>query len=119
MFEVTGFSFIGSDESVGMFFIRLKDYERSQGHGGGVHRSWAFGMAHEPERDGIALFFVNLPTIPGLGNFGGFDFWLEDRKAAGRPALYGAHGTRWCRSAAQEPGRAGRAPNELAAVAAV
>ena len=36
--------------------------------------------------------FVNFPTIPGLGNFGGFEFWLEDRKAAGRPALYGAMG---------------------------
>ena len=25
VFEVTGFSFIGAGESVGMFFIRLKD----------------------------------------------------------------------------------------------
>ena len=27
VFEVTGFSFIGAGESVGMFFIKLKDYD--------------------------------------------------------------------------------------------
>jgi hypothetical protein len=39
----------------------------------------------------MALFF-NFPTIPGLGNFGGFEFWLEDRKAGKARAVW-----RWAR----------------------
>jgi len=89
VFEVTGFSFIGSGESVGMFFIKLKDYKARKTTATEFNQ-WAFGMGMS-QKDGMALFF-NFPTIPGLGNFGGFEFWLEDRKAAGRPALYGALG---------------------------
>jgi len=33
------------------------------------------------------VFMINLPTIRGLGQFGGFDFYLEDRSGLGRPAL--------------------------------
>ena len=63
------------------------------------------------QKDGMALFF-NFPTIPGLGNFGGFEFWLEDRKAAGRPALYGAMGA-LLGTAGKSPVLAGVQPNEL------
>ena len=89
VFEVTGFSFIGSGESVGMFFIKLKDYADRKATATEFNQ-WAFGMGMS-QKDGMALFF-NFPTIPGLGDFGGFEFWLEDRKAGGRPALYGALG---------------------------
>ena len=64
---------------------------RSRGDGHGVHRRGP--SAHVIGANATAsAFFVNLPTIRGLGAFGGFDFWLEDRTGAGRPALYGAHG---------------------------
>ena len=89
VFRVTGFSFIGSGESVGMFFIKLKDYADREATATEFNQ-WAFGMGMS-QKDGMAMFF-NFPTIPGLGDFGGFEFWLEDRKAAGRPALYGAMG---------------------------
>ena len=115
VFEVTGFSFIGAGESVGMFFIKLKDYDDRKAT---ATRVQPVGLrhGHEPERDGMALFF-NLPTIPGLGNFGGFEFWLEDRTGAGRPALYGAHG-RAAGQAAQESGGRRRAAERVAAGAA-
>ena len=88
VFEVAGFSFSGSDESAGIFFIRLKDIE---------HRKesvtdfigWAFGNISGTERDGF-VFFVNMPVIQGLSDFGGFDLWLEDRANKGTDALIAA-----------------------------
>ncbi len=71
---------------------------------------WAFGMGMS-QKDGMALFF-NFPTIPGLGDFGGFEFWLEDRKAAGRPALYGALGA-MMGATSKSPVVANVQPNEL------
>jgi multidrug efflux pump len=109
VFEVTGFSFIGSGESVGMFFIKLKDYKARKATATEFNQ-WAFGMGMS-QKDGMALFF-NFPTIPGLGNFGGFEFWLEDRKAAGRPALYGALGA-LMGAAGKSPVLTGVQPNEL------
>jgi multidrug efflux pump len=38
-------------------------------------------------------FVVNLPTVRGLGQFGGFDFYLEDRGGLGRDALASAQNT--------------------------
>jgi multidrug efflux pump len=109
VFEVTGFSFIGAGESVGMFFIKLKDYKARKATATEFNQ-WAFGMGMS-QKDGMALFF-NFPTIPGLGNFGGFEFWLEDRKAAGRPALYGALGA-MLGAAGKSSVVAGVQPNEL------
>ena len=109
VFEVTGFSFIGSGESVGMFFIKLKDYADREATATEFNQ-WAFGMGMS-QKDGMAMFF-NFPTIPGLGNFGGFEFWLEDRKAIGRPALYGALGA-LMGSAGKSPILSGVQPNEL------
>ena len=109
VFEVTGFSFIGGGESVGMFFIKLKDYADRKATATEFNQ-WAFGMGMS-QKDGMALFF-NFPTIPGLGNFGGFEFWLEDRKAAGRPALYGALGA-LMGAAGKSPVLTGVQPNEL------
>ncbi len=96
IFEVTGFSFIGSGESVGIFFIRMKDWA-DRDVTAPEFIQWAYG-ATAGERDGTA-FFVNLPTINGLGQFGGFDFWLEDRSNVGREGLYGAMGALMGKSA--------------------
>ena len=63
------------------------------------------------ERDGT-VFFLSLPTIRGLGAFGGFDFWLEDRTGAGRGALYGAMG-QLLQSASKSPVLTAVRPNEL------
>jgi multidrug efflux pump len=109
VFEVAGFSFIGAGESVGMFFIKLKDYAARKATATEFNQ-WAFGMGMS-QKDGMALFF-NFPTIPGLGNFGGFEFWLEDRKAIGRPALYGALGA-MMGAAGKSSVLAGVQPNEL------
>jgi multidrug efflux pump len=90
VFEVTGFSFLGSGESVGIFFIKLKDWGDRKATAA-QFAQWAFINTMMTERDGT-VFFLSLPTIRGLGAFGGFDFWLEDRTGQGRGALYGAMG---------------------------
>jgi multidrug efflux pump len=110
VFEVAGFSFIGAGESVGMFFIKLKDYGNRKTNATDFIQ-WANGMAYMSTRDGMA-FFANFPTIAGLGTFGGFDFWLEDRKGAGRAALYGAMGA-MLGKAANNPNLAKVQPKEL------
>jgi multidrug efflux pump len=89
VFEVTGFSFIGSGEGVGMFFIKLKDYG-DRDETAAEFNKFAEGIGFS-QADGMGIF-ANFPTIPGLGEFGGFEFWLEDRKSVGRPALYGGMG---------------------------
>ena len=109
VFEVAGFSFIGRGESVGMFFIKLKDYGDRDGTAKDFN-DWAAGVGFS-QPDGMAMFF-NFPTVSGLGEFGGFDFWLEDRKGAGRQALYGAMGAMMGK-AAQSPIVAGVQPREL------
>jgi multidrug efflux pump len=90
VFEVTGFSFLGAGEGVGIFFIRLKDWEDREATAT-EFAQWAFMNTMMKHRDGTA-FFLNLPTIRGLGAFGGFDFWLEDRTGVGRQKLYAALG---------------------------
>jgi multidrug efflux pump len=109
VFEVAGFSFIGRGESVGMFFIKLKDYGDREGTAKDFN-DWAAGVGFS-QPDGMAMFF-NFPTVSGLGEFGGFDFWLEDRKGAGRQALYGAMGALMGK-ASQSAIVAGVQPREL------
>ena len=109
VFEVTGFSFIGSGESVGMLFIRLKDYgDRKVTAADITGQLTGIGFS---QKDGLALFF-NFPTIPGLGDLGGFDFWLEDRAGKGRGALYGAMGAMLGKGQ-NNPFITGMQPNEL------
>ncbi|WP_024889149.1 multidrug efflux RND transporter permease subunit [Luteimonas huabeiensis] len=84
MLQVAGFSFVGQGENVGMAFIKLKDWGDREG------TVTDFIAAANGAVYGIRdaqIFVVNLPTIQGLGEFGGFDMYLQDRSGAGREAL--------------------------------
>jgi multidrug efflux pump len=59
------------------------------------------------------IFVMNLPTVNGLGAFGGFDMYLQDRSGAGRAALAQAMGT-LLGKASQDPTLVGVRPNTLA-----
>jgi multidrug efflux pump len=86
-FALSGFSFIGSGENVGMCFIRFKPWEERDASAGQLIQriqGQLFGV-----RDAMA-FVVNLPTIRGLGRFGGFDMYLQDRAGQGHEALIAA-----------------------------
>jgi multidrug efflux pump len=87
-FALSGFSFIGSGENVGMAFIRFKPWgERKATAPQLIQRIQ--GQLFGGVRDGQA-FVVNLPTIRGLGRFGGFDMYLQDRNGQGHDALVNA-----------------------------
>ncbi len=91
MMQVTGFSFVGSGENVGMAFIRLKDWDAREETAPEFIQKMnvkAFVGIKDAQ-----VFFVNLPTVQGLGQFGGFDMWLQDRAGAGQEALMEARNT--------------------------
>jgi len=91
MMQVTGFSFVGSGENVGMAFIRLKDWDARKETAPEFIQKMN-GKAFVGIKD-AQVFFVNLPTVQGLGQFGGFDMWLQDRAGAGQDALMEARNT--------------------------
>jgi len=91
MMQVTGFSFVGSGENVGMAFIRLKDWDAREETAPEFIQKMN-GKAFVGIKD-AQVFFVNLPTVQGLGQFGGFDMWLQDRAGAGQDALMEARNT--------------------------
>jgi len=110
MMQVTGFSFVGSGENVGMAFIRLKDWgERDETAPEFIQKMnmKAFGGIKDAQ-----VFLVNLPTVQGLGQFGGFDMWLQDRAGTGQDALMDARNT-LLGAASEDKSLVGVRPNTL------
>jgi multidrug efflux pump len=91
VFAISGFSFVGSAENVGMAFIRFKPWHERQTTAMQLIQKLQ-GQLFGQVKDAMA-FVVNLPTIRGLGRFGGFDFYLQDRSGAGHDALVAAENT--------------------------
>lgn len=109
LMQITGFSFIGAGENVGMAFVRLKDWsERKETAPEFIQKmnQKAYGIKD------AQIFFVNLPTVQGLGQFGGFDMWLQDRTGAGQDALMDARNT-LLGAASQDKSLVGVRPNTL------
>ncbi|MDB6164402.1 MAG: multidrug transporter [Xanthomonadaceae bacterium] len=110
MMQVAGFSFVGQGENVGMAFIKLKDWsDRKVSATDFIQKA---NMALFPIRD-AQIFVLNLPTVNGLGQFGGFDMYLQDRSGKGRAALGQALGT-LMGAASQNKTLVGVRPNSLA-----
>ena len=111
VFALSGFSFVGSGENVGMAFIGFKPWDqrkdtvpelipRIQGQ--------LFGQV----KDAMA-FVANLPTIRGLGRFGGFDMYLQDRTGQGHAALVDAQNQLLAAAAKHPDTLVGVRPNAL------
>lgn len=87
IFDVGGFSFSGSAPSSGLIFVNLKPWAERPGSSHalgavlGRIQSQFFGIS------GAQVFAFNPPAIDGVGNFGGFQFELEDRGNVGLPNL--------------------------------
>jgi len=110
--DVAGFSFVGQGENVGLGFIRLKNWDdrsKASEHADAVI-GWANGALQQIK--GARIFVVNLPTVRGLGTFGGFDFRLEDRSGAGYQKLVQASYT-LLGAASKNPALSGVRPNQL------
>ena len=110
MMQVAGFSFVGQGENVGMAFIKLKPWgERKNDASTFIQKA---NQALYGIRD-AQIFVINLPTVRGLGQFGGFDMFLQDRSGLGRLALSQALG-KLLAKANQNPALTGVRPNSLA-----
>lgn len=108
--QISGFSFVGQGENVGIAFIRLQPWgDRDQSAPEFIQ--WANKQLGSTIRD-AKVFVVNLPTIRGLSSFGGFDLYLEDRSGQGREALMSAMGTVLSK-ASENPVVTGVRPNTL------
>ncbi|MFT3756875.1 MAG: multidrug efflux RND transporter permease subunit [Pseudoxanthomonas sp.] len=107
--QVAGFSFVGQGENVGMAFIKLKPWEERKNTAPQFIRQ-ANGALHGIKE--AQIFVVNLPTVQGLGQFGGFDMYLQDRTGAGHEALEQARNI-LLGKAAQNPALTAVRPNTL------
>ncbi|HEX7340181.1 MAG TPA: efflux RND transporter permease subunit, partial [Rhodanobacteraceae bacterium] len=110
MLQIVGFSFMGSGENTAMSFIQLKDYADRD-----VTAAQFIERANRELRQipDARLVVTNVPTVQGLGQFGGFDMYLQDRAGAGFAALTKAQNTLLAK-AAQNPALANVRPNGLA-----
>ncbi|MFZ0419279.1 MAG: multidrug efflux RND transporter permease subunit [Candidatus Sulfotelmatobacter sp.] len=80
-FSVAGFSFAGSASNQGLIFVPLKPYSQRKGP---EHTATAILNRVRPRLFSIsgAIVFATLPpAVSGLGQFGGFQFVLQDQAA--------------------------------------
>ncbi|AFC86281.1 multidrug efflux RND transporter permease subunit [Frateuria aurantia] len=90
MFSIGGFSFAGLGENVGMSFMQLKPYEeRTATAFDVIKRVQAEVNKQVPEAQ---IRVINLPTVQGLAQYTGADFYLEDQGNQGHAALMRAMG---------------------------
>ena len=112
MMEIAGFSFVGSGENTGMGFIRLKPWSKRTKPDEQIGPFMAWANHALSGIKGAQIFVVNLPTIRGLSQFGGFDMELEDRAGLGHDKLMQAMATLLAK-AHRDPAVTGVRPNML------
>ena len=89
-FSVSGFSFAGAAANQGLVFVPLKPYSQRKGE---QHSAIAVVNRVRPMLFGVqgAIVFATLPpAIQGLGQFGGFQFVVQDQAAHRLEELAGA-----------------------------
>ncbi|HEY1676954.1 MAG TPA: multidrug efflux RND transporter permease subunit [Candidatus Sulfotelmatobacter sp.] len=89
-FSIAGFSFAGSASNQGLIFVPLKPYSQRKGE---QHTATAIVNRVRPRLFGVsgAIVFATLPPpIQGLGQFGGFQFVVQDLTSHKLEELYAA-----------------------------
>ncbi|MEQ8178479.1 MAG: efflux RND transporter permease subunit [Amphiplicatus sp.] len=111
-FTVAGFSFAGAAQNAGIGFVALKDWKDRKGKDASAQAiaNRAFG-AFSQIRDAQVFAFAP-PSVPGLGQANGFDFFLQDRVGSGHDALVAAR-NQMLAEANQNPALMGVRPNGL------
>lgn len=86
--SVTGFSFSGQGQNMGLAFLTLKDWSERGGPGQDAQSlaSRIMGAMMGTVRDGF-VFVLSPPPIPELGSDSGFTLRLQDRNNLGHDAL--------------------------------
>jgi len=91
VFQVAGSGFGGNSENAGRAYIHLIPWDQ-RSETADQFVDWANAAVHSRIHD-AQVFVTNRPAIRGLGQFSGFDFYLEDRSGLGRDALTRAQDT--------------------------
>lgn len=112
VFTVSGFSFAGQGQNMGMAFVRLKDWDERTNPAMSVNaivgRAWgAFSQVKEAN-----IYTFNVPAIMGLGNATGFDAYITDNANLGHDKLIQAR-NQLLGMAAQNPNLTGVRPNGM------
>ncbi|HEX8785706.1 MAG TPA: efflux RND transporter permease subunit, partial [Telluria sp.] len=87
MVAVTGFSFSGQGENMGLAFIPLKSWDDRKGAGHSAQDVATRITMHMGALRDSFIFAVSPPPIPELGRSTGFAFRLQDRGGLGHAAL--------------------------------
>jgi multidrug efflux pump len=90
MVAVTGFSFSGQGQNMGLAFIPLKPWAERKDKGQGAQDLAGRITGHLMGLRDAFIFVVSPPPIPELGRGAGFSFRLQDRGGNGHAALLAA-----------------------------
>ncbi|MGH8200404.1 MAG: efflux RND transporter permease subunit, partial [Steroidobacteraceae bacterium] len=91
VFQVAGSGFGGNAENTGRIYIHMINWDQRK-QTADQFVSWANSAVQGRIHD-AQVVISNRPAIRGLGEFGGFDFYLEDRGGLSREALTQAQDT--------------------------
>jgi hydrophobe/amphiphile efflux-1 (HAE1) family protein len=102
IFTLTGWSYSGSGQNMGMAFVSLKDWSERASADKRAHAivERASAALSKQQRDAEVYGMVP-PPIEGLGESNGFEFWLQDTSGMGAERLVQAR-ERLVREAAKD-----------------
>lgn len=87
VFAITGFSFAGEGQNMGMIFVMLKDWSKRKGTEQSVDAIIARTRQFFSGMKEAQLSAFNLPGMPSLGRASGFNLFLQDVNGLGHTRL--------------------------------
>ncbi|MGX1322513.1 multidrug efflux pump [Bradyrhizobium sp. USDA 377] len=87
VFAVSGYSFAGQGQNVGLAFVSLKPFDERKHPATSAQAVVGRAMGAFMKIRDAMVFAVLPPSIPGFGNAGGFDLYLQDTGGNGHEAL--------------------------------
>ncbi|NRD72146.1 efflux RND transporter permease subunit [Shewanella sp. VB17] len=110
VFSVSGFSFAGSGQNMGIAFIGMKDWSEREGQGQDIQSVAARAMGKFMQMKEAFVFAFVPPAVIELGTANGFDMYLQDRNGQGHDKLLEARNM-LLGMASQNPNLVGVRPN--------
>ncbi len=110
VFAITGFSFAGSGQNMGLAFVRLKDWSERTGEGQDVKSVAGRAMGAFSQLKDASVYAIAPPAVIELGNANGFDLQLQDTGNIGHDQLLAARNM-LLGMASQNPKLVGVRPN--------
>ncbi|MDR0882752.1 MAG: efflux RND transporter permease subunit [Candidatus Adiutrix sp.] len=112
MISISGFSFAGRGQNMGIAFVKGRDFAERKGSGLSMFDLAGRAMRRFAAIKDASIYALVPPPISELGNATGFDFFLMDRSGLGHQALMDAR-NQLLGAAAQEPTLTMVRPNGL------